>query len=197
MPHRIRLATPADAAGCLDIYRPFVETSHVTFETEVPSRDEFARRIESTLAQRPWVVAIDEGCVAGYAYASPVKDRAAYQWSVEVAVYVVAGARRTGVGRALYQALFRVLRGQGFVNAVGVIALPNPASIALHESLGFERIAHLKRIGFKNGEWRDVGWWQLQLGSEPGTPHAPVPLASCRAQAESWLKGSPGSTDRA
>jgi L-amino acid N-acyltransferase YncA len=184
----IRLATPDDAAGCLDIYRPFVEASHVTFETQVPSRDEFARRIESTLAQRPWVVASDEGRVAGYAYASPVKDRTAYQWSVETAVYVAADARRAGVGRAVYLALFRVLRGQGFVNAVGVIALPNPASIALHESLGFEPIAHLKRIGFKLGEWRDVGWWQLALGPMPGSPEPPVPLASCRARAESWLK---------
>jgi phosphinothricin acetyltransferase len=185
----IRLAAPADAAGCLAIYRPFVETTHVSFETEVPSRDEFARRIESTLAQRPWLVAVDGDCVIGYAYASPVKDRAAYQWSVEVALYVAEQARRRGLGRSLYEALFRVLRGQGFVNAVGVIALPNPASVALHESLGFEKIAHLKRIGFKRGAWHDVGWWQLQLGSEPGTPRAPDPLASCRTRAESWLKG--------
>jgi phosphinothricin acetyltransferase len=189
----IRLAVPADAAACLDIYRPFVETTHVSFETEPPSLHEFAGRIESTLALRPWIVALGDEGIAGYAYASPVKDRAAYQWSVEVALYVAERARRRGLGRSMYEALFRVLRGQGFVNAVGVIALPNPASIALHEALGFEKIAHLKRIGFKLGEWRDVGWWELALGPMPKQPLPPAPLASCRAQADAWLASDPPS----
>jgi phosphinothricin acetyltransferase len=190
MPLAIRIAAPADAAGCLAIYRPFIETSHTTFETEVPSVEEFARRIESTLGERPWLVAEEDGRMAGYAYASPVKDRAAYQWSVEVAIYVASDARRRGVGRALYAALFRCLAGQGFVNAVGVIALPNDASVALHESLGFEKIAHLKQIGFKRGAWHDSGWWQKRLATPPSQPEPPRPLARCRAEAEAWIRGS-------
>lgn len=186
---RLRLATPSDAAGCLAIYRPFVESSHTTFETEVPSLDEFARRIESTLCERPWIVAEENGHVVGYAYASPIKDRIAYQWSVEVAIYVAPDTRRRGVGRALYQALFRCLAGQGFVNAVGIIALPNDASIALHESLGFEKIAHLKEIGFKLGAWRDSAWWQKRLAPLPPRPTPPRALADCRDEAERWIRG--------
>lgn len=189
MPIAIRIATPADAAACLAIYRPFVETSHTTFETEVPSVEEFARRIESTLAVRPWLVGEEGGGVIGYAYASPVKDRAAYQWSVEVAIYVAPDARRRGVGRALYAALFRCLAGQGFVNAVGIVALPNAASVALHEALGFEKIAHLKSIGFKLGAWYDSGWWQKRLATPPSKPASPRPLASCRAEADAWIQG--------
>ena len=189
MPIALRLATPADAAGCLAIYRPFVETSHTTFETEVPSTDEFARRIESTLAQRPWIVAEENGKIAGYAYASPIKDRAAYQWSVEVAIYVAPDDRRRGVGRALYEALFGCLAGQGFVIAFGLIARANPASVALHESLGFEQVSYLKSIGFKLGAWRDSGWWQKRLADLPAEPKEQRPLADCRNDAERWIRG--------
>ncbi len=189
MPPRLRLATPADAAACLSIYRPFVESSHTTFETEVPSLDEFARRISSTLAARPWIVAEEDGRVVGYAYASPIKDRIAYQWSVEVAIYVAADMRGRGVGRALYAALFRVLAGQGFVNAIGIIALPNDASIALHESLGFEKISHLKQIGFKLGAWHDSGWWQKRLAPLLSKPSPPRPLAQCGDDVDRWLRG--------
>ncbi|HXV14466.1 MAG TPA: GNAT family N-acetyltransferase [Candidatus Krumholzibacteria bacterium] len=188
MPPTLRLATPADATGCLDIYRPFVESSHTTFETEVPSPDEFARRIEVTLTQRPWVVAEEDGRILGYAYASPIKDRLAYQWSAEVAIYVAADARRRGLGRALYEALFRCLAGLGYVNAIGIIALPNDASIALHESLGFQKIAHLKEIGFKRGAWHDSGWWQKRLAPLPARPTPPRPLAECRDEAVRWIR---------
>ncbi len=188
MPY-LRLATPADAAGCLDIYRPFVETSHTTFETEVPTVDEFARRIESTLLARPWIVAEENGRVTGYAYASPIKDRIAYQWSVEVAIYVAPESRGRGVGRALYEALFRVLASQGFVNAVGIIALPNAPSIALHESLGFEKISHLKSIGYKLGAWHDTTWWQKRLASPPADPSPPRTLMQCGSQVEEWIRG--------
>ena len=189
MPTRLRLASPADAAGCLAIYRPFVESSHTTFETEVPSVEEFAQRIESTLEARPWIVAEADGRIAGYAYASPIKDRAAYQWSVEVAIYVAPDVRRRGVGCALYAALFRCLAGLGYVNAIGIIALPNDASIALHESLGFVKVSHLKSIGFKLGAWHDSGWWQKRLAAPPSTPDPPRPLASCRDEVLGWIRG--------
>jgi phosphinothricin acetyltransferase len=189
MPYLLRLATPSDAAGCLDIYRPFVETSHTTFETDVPTVDEFARRIESTLIARPWIVAEENGRVMGYAYASPIKDRIAYQWSVEVAIYVAPESRGRGVGRALYAALFRVLAGQGFVNAVGIIALPNEPSIALHESLGFEKISHLKSIGYKLGAWHDTTWWQKRLATPRTHPSPPRTLVSCRDDIDAWIRG--------
>jgi phosphinothricin acetyltransferase len=110
------------------------------------------------------------------------------QWSVEVAIYVSPDARRRGIGRALYEALFRCLAGQGFVNAVGVIALPNDASVALHEALGFEKIAHLKQIGFKLGAWHDSGWWQKRLAPLSAHPTPPRALARCRADAEAWIR---------
>lgn len=188
MPLTIRIATAHDAAGCLAIYRPFVETSHTTFETEVPSIDEFARRIESTLSMRPWIVAEENGKIAGYTYSSPIKDRVAYQWSVEVAIYVAEGMRGRGVGRALYEALFRCLAGQGFVNAIGIIALPNDASIRLHESLGFVKISHLKEIGFKFGKWHDSAWWQKRLASLPDRPAPPRPLAACEDEIAAWIR---------
>ena len=187
----IRLATPDDAAGCLEIYRPFVESSHSTFETEVPSVEAFAERMARFLATHPWLVAVDSDRVAGYAYASPFKDRAAYQWTAEVSVYLAPYARGRGLGRALYEALFRCMRGQGYLNAVGLIAQPNEVSVALHEKMGFERVAWLPKPGFKLGRWHDVGWWWLALGPAPDSPAPPVPLAACRAQAGQWIHETP------
>lgn len=169
----VRLATPADAAGVRAIYAPFVRDTHVSFEAEVPSVDEVARRIAATAPAHPWLVADDEGAVAGYAYASPHRSRAAYQWSVEVSIYV-AGPRR-GLGRTLYGALLDVLRAQGFANAYAGIALPNAASVGFHEALGFEPVGVYRGVGFKAGAWRDVGWWSLRLG-EGAAPDPPRPL---------------------
>lgn len=185
---RIRLATPDDAGDCLAIYRPFIESSHSTFETEVPSLDAFAERMARFLATHPWLVAIQDDRVSGYAYAAPFKDRAAYQWTAEVSVYVSPHARRRGVARALYRALLQCMREQGYLNAVGLIAQPNAASVALHESLGFERVAWLPKPGFKLGRWHDVGWWWRALGPAPETPSPPVPLARCRDHAPAWIR---------
>jgi L-amino acid N-acyltransferase YncA len=185
----IRLATPTDAPGCLDIYRPVVESSHSSFETEVPGETVFADRMARFLATHPWLVAEDGGRIAGYAYAAPFKDRAAYQWTAEVSVYIASDARRRGLGRLLYQALFRCMRGQGYINAVGIITQPNDASVALHESLGFERVAWLPKPGFKLGRWHDVGWWWLALSPAADAPVPPTPLAACRERAERWIQG--------
>jgi phosphinothricin acetyltransferase len=194
MPRALRPAVPADAAGCLDIYRPFVEGSHSTFETDVPSLAAFAERIEHYTKTHPWIVAVEGDRVIGYAYASPFKDRAAYQWTAEVSVYLAPDARGRGLGRELYAALLRCLRHQGYLNAVGLIAQPNEASVALHESLGFRRVAWLPSPGFKLGKWHDVGWWWLTLGPAPGAPQAPRPFSACRAEAQRWVgeSGEPG-----
>ncbi|MGH8910576.1 MAG: arsinothricin resistance N-acetyltransferase ArsN1 family B [Egibacteraceae bacterium] len=172
----IRAATTADAEVVTAIYAPWVTTSHTSFELTAPTVAEMARRIEATTMRYPWLVAVIEGTVAGYAYAAQHQARAAYQWSVGVSVYVHGEFYRCGVGRRLYEALFAILRRQGYINAYADIALPNPASVALHEALGFEPIGVCRDVGFKLNGWRDVGWWGLRLQPPPPDPPPPVPF---------------------
>jgi L-amino acid N-acyltransferase YncA len=173
---RIRPGLESDGEGVAAIYRPWVENTAVSFELEAPGGEEMARRIRATSAYAPWLICEGSGGVWGYAYASRHRDRAAYQWSVDVAVYVDEQRRRHGVGRALYRSLFALLRLQGFVAAHAGITLPNPASIGLHESVGFVRIASYPAVGFKLGSWHDVGWWQLRLCETPRHPAPPLPV---------------------
>jgi phosphinothricin acetyltransferase len=167
--------------ACAAIYAPFVAESAVSFEDVPPDGAEFARRIEATSARYPWLVADDDGEVAGYAYATPYRDRAAYRWAAESAVYVGESHRRRGVGRQLYGALFDLLTRQGIRMVCAGVTLPNPGSVALHEACGFEPVGVYRRIGYKHGRWHDVGWWQLQLpggDAEPlAEPGPPVRLA--------------------
>jgi L-amino acid N-acyltransferase YncA len=179
-PMTIRSADPErDAAACAAIYAPHVEESATSFEEEPPGAAEFAERIARTAATHPWLVAERGGEVAGYAYACQHRSRAAYRWAADVSVYVAAGQRRTGCGRALYDELLRRLRGQRFQVACAGITLPNEASVALHESLGFVAVGVYRRIGWKAGAWRDVGWWQLELEppgeGRPAEPRPPEP----------------------
>jgi len=172
---KIRLATPADAPQITTIYAPIVAGTTISFELEPPSVDEMRSRIGATLSRLPWLVAVDDaGDLLGYVYASRHRERAAYQWSVDVSAYVLERARRTGVGKALYAELFEILVGLGYCEAFAGIALPNAASVALHESLGFEPRGIYRRVGFKLGAWRDVGWWQksLQALPHPASPKA-------------------------
>jgi phosphinothricin acetyltransferase len=144
-----------------------------------------ARRLEAVLAVAPWLVWDQPGeGVLGYAYASRHRERAAYQWSVDVAVYVRADHHRRGLGRALYQRLFALLRLQGFCAAHAGITLPNPASVGLHEALGFRPVGVYRSVGFKRGAWHDVGWWQLALRERTGTPDPPRSLADARRDPE-------------
>ena len=159
----VRLATLHDAAACAAIYRPFVTDSWVSFETEPPDRMDMAQRIGSYGESHAWLVAEAQGHVVGYAYASPHRTRAAYETSADVAVYVDPAAARQGIGRALYTALFPLLREKGLHAAFAGIALPNPASIALHEAMGFTPVGIYREVGWKMGGWRDVGWWQRIL----------------------------------
>ena len=185
MTPRIRLAEAADAEAIAAIYRPVVESTTISFETDPPDRDEIARRIADTLISYPWLVCELGGRVAGYAYATKHRVRAAYQWSVDTSVYVDAASRRSGVGRGLYRSLLAILAAQGFFNAFAGIALPNLASVALHEALGFEALGVYRRVGFKLGAWHDVGWWQLTLRAEDVSPDAPLTLAAMR-QRRDW-----------
>ena len=176
-PVTIRDADPRrDAAACAAIYAPSVEDSFVSFEDQAPDASEMEARIAAVSATHAWLVAEVDGEVAGYAYACPFRERAAYRWATSVSVYVAAGRVGQGLGRALYEELFARLRRQGFQAACAGITLPNPASIALHERLGFVPVGVNRRIGWKHGAWRDVGWWQLDLApTGAGVPPEPVP----------------------
>jgi phosphinothricin acetyltransferase len=160
----IRAVVADDAGGIAEIYNHYIATTVITFEEEPVSAPEMARRIgDVASASLPWLVAERDGKVAGYAYASQWKARSAYRFSVEVTVYVHPGSPRLGIGRRLYEELLRRLKAQGIHAAFGVIALPNQASVTLHERFGFAKVAHLSEVGFKFGRWIDVGYWQLML----------------------------------
>jgi L-amino acid N-acyltransferase YncA len=181
----IRLATGQDAAQIAELYAPLVQDTIISFEVEPPTADEMRRRIEKTLERLPWLVFERGGRVAGYAYAAKHGSRAAYRWSVDVSIYVHESERRTGVGRALYRSLFAVLVLQGFYNAYAGVTLPNPASVGLHEAVGFQPVGIYRGVGYKFGAWHDVGWWQLSLRERTATPKPPVELPSVRG-AEGW-----------
>jgi L-amino acid N-acyltransferase YncA len=182
---RIRLASQRDAVGIAEIYRPSVVSAPISFELEPPDASEITRRIEKTLTTHPWLVCEEEDRLAGYAYASRHRERAAYQWSVDVSVYVDPGFRRRGVGQALYTSLFAILRAQGFYNAYAGITLSNPGSVGLHESVGFKQLGVYRNVGYKMGAWHDVGWWDLSLQQKPAEPRPPLMLAEVESGA-SW-----------
>lgn len=175
MGKRIRSIEVSDAKAVRDIYAPSVSDSPISFETEPPDVHVMAQRIRELTEKYPWLVFEADGKVLGYAYASPHRTRHAYQWCVEVSVYVDASAHKCGVGRALYMSLFEILRLQGYVNAYAGITLPNPASVSLHQSLGFTPIGVFKRIGFKFGQWHDVAWLDLRLLEAPTPVPNPYP----------------------
>ena len=173
----IRLATEEDAEAILEIYAPFVLNTPVSFETEVPDVAGMRGRISATLQSLPWLVCETQGELLGYVYVSPYRSRAAYMWSLEVSAYVHPKARRKGMGRALYTSLLQILVMQGFYNAYAVITLPNPASVGLHEALGFRPLGIYEHVGYKLGAWHDVGWWQLTLQEPSARPQKPLLLA--------------------
>ncbi len=174
----LRFAAAADSAGVAAIYAPIVRDSAISFEVEPPSAAAMQRRIEATMELFPWLVCADGDEVAGYAYASRHQERAAYQWSANVSVYIHAEHRGRGLGRALYTALFDILRLQRLHNLYAGITLPNGASVGLHQALGFKPVGVYRSVGFKLGRWHDVGWWETALlptASDPGRPPDALP----------------------
>jgi phosphinothricin acetyltransferase len=171
----LRHATAADGPACAAIYGPHVLHSAVSFEELPPDGAEMAARIAAFSATHAWLVAELHGAVVGFAYAGPHRVRTAYRWAADVSIYLGTESRRQGIGRALYGALFGLLRRQGLFVACAGITLPNDASVGLHEAMGFTAIGVFRTVGYKDAAWRDVGWWQLQLASPPpGAPPDPL-----------------------
>jgi phosphinothricin acetyltransferase len=180
----IRHADPlAHAAGCLAIYGPFADQTASSFEEQAPALPEFQQRIERINRTHAFLVAVDDGEIAGFAYAGTHRERPAYRWSAEVSVYLGERHRGQGLGRALYEPLLALLAEQGYRMILAGITLPNEASLGLHRALGFDEVGVYRRIGWKAGAWRDVIWLALQLGPDthetnaPPSPGAPARLA--------------------
>ena len=172
----VRVATAADAAAIAAIYRPFVEDSRVSFEESAPDAAEMAARMTSPL--HPWLAAEKDGTLLGYASSSPYHRRPAYRWTVETSIYLTHDAQGHGVGRELLSRMIALLTRQGFVTAIGAIALPNPASIALHQRLGFVDAGTYRGVGFKRGKWTDVSLWQRDLAPREAAPTEPQPYGA-------------------
>mgnify|MGYP000890255039 FL=1 len=159
----IRLAKPLDAAALLAIYAPYVENTAITFEYDVPTVEDFANRIEKTLKKYPYLVAEENGALLGYAYASTYYTRAAYDWAVELSVYVSQDARGKGVGSKLYDELEDMLDQMGYIHFLACISLPNQDSLAFHAKRGYQQVAHFPKIGYKFESWHDIVWLQKSL----------------------------------
>ena len=172
----IRLVQETDLPAIQAIYAPFVQESHVSFEYDVPSVVQLRERVQGTLTYAPWIVCEWNQKVAGYAYAGHHRSRIAYQWSVELSVYVHEGFRRKGVAQALYISLMALLRLQGYYNAYIGIALPNAGSVAFHERFGFRPVGVYHGVGYKQGTWGDVGWWEMAIQPKKDAPSPPLSL---------------------
>jgi phosphinothricin acetyltransferase len=175
MARLIRLAAAEDAAAIAELYRPYVEQSRISFEEEAPDAGEIRRRMSNPI--HPWLVAEEDGRLLAFASTSPMRNRNAYRWSVETGIYVDAAAQGRGIGRELLSAHLDLLERQGFVTIVAGIALPNEASIALHEKLGFRLSGVERGVGFKHGRWIDVARWQCDLAPRSDVPAEPLPYA--------------------
>ncbi len=175
----IRAAQPEDAAAIAAIYAPYVLGGTVSFETDAPDARQMRARMLASDGLYPWMVATNgaaAGGVMAYAYATAFRDRPAYRYVVETSIYVAGPLQRQGAGRLLYEALIDTLRAQGFTQAIAAISLPNDGSIGLHESVGFRRAGVYREVGFKHGQWVDVGFWQCELNDSATPPIEPRPF---------------------
>ena len=169
----IRPVTLADALAIAAIYAHYVDETVVTFEEEAPDAAEMVRRIETTTAGYPWLVAETDGAIVGYAYGRPYHTRAAYRWTCETGIYLAHESRARGTGRVLYTALLAALAERGFITAIAAITVPNDESTRFHERLGFLPVGRFAGVGFKQGGWHDVGYWQRDFATpRPPAPHS-------------------------
>lgn len=160
---QIRKVTLNDAQECLDIYSYYVINTTITFEYDSPPLDEFKQRIQKITQKYPYLVAVMEDEIVGYAYATSYKDRAAYDWSVETTVYVKKDKHGLGIGKTLYTHLEENLRNNNIVNMLACITYPNPKSIDFHTKFGFDKVGHFPKVGYKFNDWRDIVWMQKAI----------------------------------
>ncbi|NLK75307.1 MAG: N-acetyltransferase [Clostridiales bacterium] len=173
---KIRLVKENDYISLLEIYGPFVRDTSVSFEYVVPTIDEFKKRINNISKIFPWLVCEVNGKVVGYAYASKHRERAAYQWSVDVSIYVAPEYHRNYIAKALYTALIKILRAQGYFNAYAIVALPNEKSEGFHKALGFVPIGVYHNVGYKFDKWHDVKCFELKISEHFLQPKSPKPI---------------------
>ncbi|MDO5520176.1 MAG: GNAT family N-acetyltransferase [bacterium] len=187
MTHNIRFATPGDAKELLDIYAPYVETTAITFEYDVPSVEEFTQRIETISQSYPYLVYLVDGEIAGYAYASTFRTRAAFMWDVETSVYVKPEFHQKKVAAKLYEALLSLLTKQGFYNCYAYISVPNPKSTHFHEKFGFTEIASYPDTGFKLGQWCSLSCMHKELNPII-TTEAPKPFLTIHKLDQEFIR---------
>ena len=167
----IRPAKPADGEALAEIYNHYIRHTAITFEEEVLHAEAMSARLQRVgELGLPWLVAEDSDAIVGYAYANRWRERSAYRFSVESTVYLAPGASGNGYGSRLYSALFEELRKLGVHAVIGGITLPNPASVALHEKMGMQKVAEFPEVGYKQGQWLDVGYWQINLNGDSALP---------------------------
>lgn len=191
---RIRMAGPGDALELLEIYRPYVEHTAITFEYETPGIEEFQDRIAGTLARYPYLAACRGEEILGYAYASPFKERAAYDWAVETSLYIREDSRGRGLGRELYRKLEAVLLAQNVQNVNACIACTDSPdsrldnrSVGFHEHVGYRTVGTFHRCGYKFGRWYDVVWMEKLLGGHPDSPGRVIPVGELGGRMKSLL----------
>lgn len=185
----IRFARPEDAQGLVEIYRPYVETTSISFETEVPSVEEFRRRILSFSETYPYLVLEEQGELLGYAYAHAFHSRAAYDWAAETTIYLRQDLHRRGYGRTLYTALLRLMAAQGVYRACAVVVVPNENSMGLHQALGFDVSGVLPEYGFKMGAWHSVTYLTKRLRPANTAPKPVCPISQLSQQIISEILG--------
>ena len=172
----LRLAKPEDCAGILEIYGPFIKDTATSFESEIPTVEEFWERVQKVLEESPWLVCEWDGIIAGYAYASAHRSRAAYQWTRELSVYIHPDFRKKSIAQALYTATIEILKMQGYCNILAGITMPNEASLRFHQQFGFKTLGIYEKVGYKFGEWQDTHWLQLFIGDPEKSAPALSPL---------------------
>lgn len=177
---KLRFAEPEDAQALLDVYARYIHTP-ITFEYDLPSREEFARRIASTLERYPYLVAEEAGKAVGYAYAHQMRERAAYQWDAELSIYLRPEDAGQGLGKKLYTGVMELARLQGVRTVYGLVTRPNPASEGLHRSLGFEQTYVQRSAGHKNGSWLDLIWFEKVLNPFTPEPQPIIPVGQLPA----------------